>query len=642
MPRLRTIQASFTSGELDARLAARSDARVYYSGAARMKNALVLPMGGFRRRPGHEYVTSIADAAAGAQLVPFSFNTEQTYLMVFTASTIKIYKDDVLVATVTGTPWSGAQVDQINWAQSADTLIVVHPDVQPRKLVRGATHASWTLSAITFANIPTFDFGAGAEAVMSGTRGWPSAVTFHQSRLWLGGLKSRPATLLASKVGSFFDLSKGTALDDEGIDITIDSDQVNAIFNLASGRNLVIFTSGAEHAITVDPPITPKNVAITEQTRRGSKRYVRPVEVDGALIFVQRGGKALREFLFTVAEDAYQASILSLLSPHLIKDPRSLDVRKGNALDDADYVLAANADGTATVLNTLRSQEVNAFTESVTDGAIKRVAVMDGAVYWLVQRDVGGAVFHLEKWNEAATTDACLRHARPPGSTTIATAGQTAFAWAASAAVAAIKVRRRAAGGDSFVTLAQGADYTVGGLPGTSGTVTLLSAAAAGDAIALSFPLASLGGLGHLEGRTVKVIGDGAMQADRVVSGGAVALDPAIERDAEVGLDYALEVTGMPVEGRLPDGTMVGRMARIVSITGRLHASKALRINGQLVVFRKIGPAGVGPLDQPIVAQSGDFRVDGLQGWSGRAQFSITQDAPLPLTILGVAMLVAV
>jgi len=42
------------------------------------------------------------------------------------------------------------------------------------------------------------------------------------------------------------------------------------------------------------------------------------------------------------------------------------------------------------------------------------------------------------------------------------------------------------------------------------------------------------------------------------------------------------------------------------------------------------------------VAQSGDFRVDGLQGWSGRAQFSITQDAPLPLTMLGVAMLVAV
>lgn len=636
MARLRTLQASFTSGELDPRLAARGDAKVYYSGAARMQNVLVLPMGGFRRRPGHEYVTAITGAAAGWRVLAFAFNTVQTYLMVFVASSIYVFKDDALVATV-ATSLTGPQVEQMSWAQSADTLIIVHPDVQPLKLVRGASHSAWTLSAITFSNIPTYDFGSGAEAVISVTRGWPSAVTFHQSRLWLGGLKSRPATLLASKVGSFFDLNTGTALDDEAINITIDSDQVNAIFALRSGRNLVIFTSGAEHAIRVDPPITPKNVAISEQTRRGISQYVPPVEVDGALIFVQRGGKAFREFLFDVAQDAYGANILSLLSPHLIVTPGDMAVRKGNSQDDADYVLAVNSDGTVVVLNTLRSQEVNAFTQETTDGLVKHVAVLDGTVYFLVTRTVGGStVYYLEKWTDAASTDCCLRHTRPAAQSTAASAAQTAFPWTASASVSAVKVRKNG------ITLDLGTDYTVSGLPGTSGTVTLTSGAAAGDVVKISFPLSSLSGLSHLEGRTVKAIVDGGMQADKTVSSGAVALSPAAETDVEIGLDYALRVAGMPVEGRLPDGTMVGRMARIVNITGRLYQTKSIRINGQLVPFRRLGPAGVGPLDQPITAQTGEFRVDALQGWSRRPAFEITQDAPLPVTVLGLALLVSV
>jgi hypothetical protein len=636
MPRLRTLQSSFTSGELDPRLAARSDARIYYSGAARMKNALVMPAGGFRRRPGMQYVATVSDAGAGARLIAFSFNTEQTYLMVFVATKIYVYKDDALVATVTGAPWSGAQVGEINWTQSADTLIVVHPDVQPHRLVRGASHAIWTLSAIAFSNIPTFNFGSGAEAVMSATRGWPSAITFHQGRLWLGGLKSRPATLLASKVGSFFDLNKGTSLDDEGIDITIDTDEVNAIINLHSGRNLAIFTSGSEHAITVQPPITPKNVAIQEQSGRGSKENVRTAEVDGAMLFVQAGGKAMREFLFQQLEDAYQANILSLLAPHLVKDPTDFVIRKGNSFDDADYVLSVNSDGTTTVLNTLRAQEINAFSEAVTDGTVQRVAIVAGDSYWLTQRTVGGAAYFIEKWSDDHTTDASVRATRPAATTHTASAGQTVFAWSASTSVSAVIVRKNGA------TLDLTTDYSVSGLPGTAGDITLVVPAAAGDAIAITYPLASVTGLGHLEGRTVKAIVDGGMQADKVVTSGAVTLDPPAEAEVEVGLDYQLEVITMPLEGRLPDGTMVGKKARIVRVVVRLHETKAIKINGQSIPFRQIGPTGVGPLDAAVEAQTGDFKIDGLQGWSGRAQITITQDAPLPLTVLGLAQTVSV
>ena len=68
-----------------------------------------------------------------------------------------------------------------------------------------------------------------------------------------------PSTLFGSKVGSFFNFKAAEGLDDDAIKITLSTDQVNTITGLRSGRDLQIFTTGAEFFIPQGDldPITP-------------------------------------------------------------------------------------------------------------------------------------------------------------------------------------------------------------------------------------------------------------------------------------------------------------------------------------------------------------------------------------------------
>lgn len=564
MPAARDVQTSFTAGELDPQLAARIDVARYYAGAERLRNVLVRGLGGVRRRPGLRHVTTVPDGAAGIRLVPFAFNTEQTYLLVFTAHTIRVFlPSGVQTATIAGAPWSAAQVGQLKWTQSADTLLVFHPDLQPHRLLRTGGHGSWTLSPITFANVPSFDFGAGAEPVISAARGWPQTGTFYQGRLYLGGLRSRPATLLASKVGAYFDLDQGTGLDDEGLDLTLDTDQVNAIHHLAATRTLHVLTSGAEYVLAGDGVITPKTARFEEQTRRGSLRHVPPAEIDGALLFVQRGGKALRQHLYDEVEGAFSNTVLSLLAEHLVRVPVDLAARKGNAIDADDYLLLVNGDGTVAVLTTLRAQEVVAWTLWETDGAVQRVAVLDsGEVFFAVAR--AGSV-RIEAWDDALLVDAGVR----------VTAG---------------------------------------------------------------LPADTIGGLGHLEGREVAIVIDGATHPPRIVAGGTIVLERAAEQEVQVGLGFGALIRTMPAEPAPRSGLpAIGGHARIPRLTARVHDTAPFRLAGVQVSMRRFVDAPASPLDAPPPRLSGDVRLSGLPGWRRRAQIEVSQPDPQPLTLLGLA-----
>lgn len=414
MPRVINLQTSFNSGVLDPRLAARTDLKHFYQGASEAENVQSLPQGGMRRRPGFKYVDTINNKS---RLAAFAFNVEQTYLMVFTNLNVAVYRDGVKQADVT-TPWTEAQLFELQWTQSADTMIIVHEDHQPRKLVRGSTHSSWTLSSITFSNIPQHDFGSGDENVWSATRGWPKSVTFYQGRMWFGGSKQRPQTIWGSKSNDFYNFDYGTSLDDEAIGLTLDTDQVNAITSIFSGRHLQIFTTGGEFSIQ-DIPITPKKSAVRRQTLFGSSS-IPPKSIDGATLFVDRTGKSVREFLFSYAEDAYTSGTVSLLASHLLNSPVDMGALRGTEKTDANYVYFVNTDGSVAVFNSLRAQEVGGWTKWTTNGQVEAVAVVVEDVYFLVKRTINGAtVRYLEKLDQDSYTDSNIQVTNSPASATV-------------------------------------------------------------------------------------------------------------------------------------------------------------------------------------------------------------------------------
>lgn len=397
MAKTAVQQTSFASGELTPLIFGRVDREIYANGAARLRNVRVTPLGGTARRYGTQYIDTTTDSSV-CRLVPFSFNTEQEYLIVFTEGEFKVYKDGVLQATVSSSPISGLTetiISEMNWTQSADTLLIVHETIQPIKITR-TSDTAWTAVNQTFTG---YD---------DSTNGWPRTITFWQQRLWFGGAQNKPQTVYSSKIADFFDFTTGSN-DADGIEFTIDDDQVNAIVNIFAGRTLQVFTTGGEFftPLLTTNKVTPDTVSIEKATRHGSEDSgVRPLSNDGATMFVSKGGRVVREYVFLEVEQSYVTEDISFLSEHLIQNPVSADIQRGSNFA-AEYSYFVNGDGTMAVLNRRRAQSFLAWTLYETDGEYEQVAVVDNEVYVCVKRTIDSAIVrYIEKFDADYYTDA--------------------------------------------------------------------------------------------------------------------------------------------------------------------------------------------------------------------------------------------
>ena len=182
-----------------------------------------------------------------------------------------------------------------------------------------------------------------SEMSYSNLRGYPAAVTFHQNRLWFGGTLAQPDGIWGSKSGLFFNFDVGDGEDNDALDLTANVGEISSIRHLVSNRDLQIFTTGAELFIPTisNKPVTPSNAQIRRQTPYGSS-FVRPTVFDGATLFIQKTGSALREFLFTDAEAAYTSVAVSGLAPHLILDPVQQTSIKGALNRSESYSFLIN------------------------------------------------------------------------------------------------------------------------------------------------------------------------------------------------------------------------------------------------------------------------------------------------------------
>lgn len=642
--KLHLLKSNFGSGELDPELTLRTDIKHYYTGASYLDNVFVKPQGGVRRRPGLKFIDDLTDAIpsdTAVRLVPFEFSVDDTYLLIFLDGEIQVVKNGAIIHTITSTPWTAAQVRQINWTQSYDTLLVFHRSVQPYSIVR-VTDTNWTVTAISFDYIPRYDYlpvsatpagsvtpsaaegkititgsgttftaayvgqkidgngglariisrqsntqvtaiveipfintnaiatgdwtyKSGFENAWSVTRGWPTCGCFHGGRLYLGG-GPRPSTLWGSRIGQYYDFEPLTGLDDEPVEVTLDNDGLNEIINIMSLRDLLVFTTGGEF-VENNKPITPNNIAPLQQTRRGSEPGSRVMELEGAALFVQKRGKAIREFYYTDTEGSYVAENLTLLASHLMSSPIDFVKRAASSTSESDLLVVVNADGTARVCSIIRSQEVVAWSRITTiDGTFISVGIDDEEIYFIVKRIVdGNTKYFLEKFDDGHTLDASI----------IIEAGLPTD------------------------------DVTAAHLPNT------MVSAFVDDA-----------DLGDIE-----LDGDG---------------DGVIDREAqnyyELGLNHVPTVRSMPVEQDLQEGTSIGRKKRIIDATLELKDTTYIEVNGNRVSFRKFGPD---LLDQPPTKFTGRVTEEGILGYDDKAILTITQSRPGFMDMLGVAITVA-
>lgn len=547
-------------------------------------------------------------------------------------------------------PFHLSQLSAIRYAQTGDKIFFAHHSHAPCTLDR-AGHTDWTVSTLSI---------TGSPAAWTASN-YPGAVGFFEQRLWYGGSPNEPQTVWASKSGDFYDFRQGTS-DDDGLEWTMASEFVNKIKWLVSHKLLIIGTIGAEWtagAASVMDPISPTNVRFHRESTYGTNG-VQGRLIGPACLFLNPTGRKLWEMIYTAQADGYQGLDLTLLAEH---------VTKGGVTDfayaqDPDGIIyAIRADGVILAMTYYRMQEVFAWSRLITQGAAESVCVIPGGtrdqVWFSVKRTVGGAdVRHVELLQGEDWDDVTSGFFVDDG-LTYYNASSLSGITAADPVVLTAPDHHFEAGDEIYISGISAASGTGEGLASylndtswdvqavTSTTITLSGAdgsgllAYAGGGRAEKWAT-RIGGLSHLEGRTVAVCGDGAAIPDQAVSGGEVTL-PLKVRKAHIGLPYSANIETMRLEPGARDGTSQGKMKRILGAVVRFYRTVGAEMGMDeehldTVLFR--GGADLpGRAVQPF---SGDKELLFDSNFEREGRLWIKHNQPLPMTVLAIMPIVDV
>ncbi len=626
MARIKTIQTNFTAGEISADLVGRGDLAAYNNGAKTLRNVRIFATGGVQRRSGLRHVTT---ARGDGRLVPFEFNTEQVYLLVFTDLKLDIYADDEFIISL-DTPWSEANLAQLTWTQSADTLLLVHPEVPPKRLTRkGATE--WTIADWKYFEKddrvfqPYYKFAdEDVTLTPSGTSG---TIT----------LTASEAAFLAGHVNTRFRIA------DKEVQIT------------------------AVSSATVATAQVKETLAGTGAQRDWEEAAFSPARGYPVSVcfhqdrLVIGGSRDLTNRLW------------------LSKSADLFNFDLGDAEDDESIEFAILSDQVNAIRAVFSGRHLQVFTsgaewmvtgDPLTPSAIqlkRQTRIGSPVTRSILPRDVDGATLFVSRsgseLREFLFTDveqayqsndlAVLsdRMMRNPVDQDFHKADRILYIVNGDGTLASVTVFRPEKVTAWSLLETEGA-FTAIAVVGDlvyllvlrhgSYRVERLDAAVLTDA-AVTMTADEDGqiewtGLDHLSGLTVDVVADGIVRDRHPVVAGVLSLDEPAD-SIQVGLPYSHIIEPLPVYQQGGGGLTQGAAVRLVRATFRLLETAALSVDtGQglrPLPFKIFGP---GALDSPIAPITGDKSVRAL-GWTRGAPVSlwrIQQSDPLPCTVLAV------
>lgn len=106
-----TRQLSFASGEIAPALQSRVDLIKYATGLRTCENFMVMRHGGVTNRPGTGFVGEVKDSTKAARLIPFIFNSSQTYILEFGDLYMRVIRNGAQVTETAQTITGATQAD---------------------------------------------------------------------------------------------------------------------------------------------------------------------------------------------------------------------------------------------------------------------------------------------------------------------------------------------------------------------------------------------------------------------------------------------------------------------------------------------------------------------------------------------------
>jgi hypothetical protein len=672
----RKITMSFAGGEVTPEFWGQIGDAKFQTGLATCRNMLILPHGPAANRPGFGYVNTVKTPSKRTRIMPFTYSTTQTMVLEFGNLSLRFHTlgGTLLSAGIPYelvTPYLEDDLFDLHYVQSADVFTIVHPNYAPMELKRlGATN--WTLTAIAFVSslatpaAPTVTptgagstvynykissvgttgleessasvLGTGTGNVLvtgqymtitwastgaprynvykqsnglygfigqtdgltfkdenitsnlgktppivnnpfSGPGYYPGAVSYFEQRRCFAGSINEPQNLRMTRSGTESNLTYSIPTrDDDSINFRVAAREANTIRHLVPLANLVLLTSAAEFRVTSinSDAITPTSVSVKPQSYIGSNN-AQPLIVNNNILYAASRGGHMREMAFNYQAGGYITGDMSLRAPHLFDNLDIVDLAYSKA--PQPLVWAVSSGGKLLGLTYVPEQQVGAWHQhDTTDGTFESCCVVaegnEDVLYVVVKRTLTGGGF--SRYIERMHTRVFPEL-------------KDAF----------------------FVDC--GATYS-------------------GDTA-----VTSLVGLTWLEGKTVSILGDGAVMPPQVVVASGITL-PQPCKTVHVGLPIVSDIQTLPMTAQIDASFGQGRVKNINKVWLRVFRSSGVFAGpclDKLVQFKQRTNEIYG---SPPRLTTDEIELTLEPSWQQGGQIYLRQSDPLPLTLVSMTV----
>jgi len=428
-----------------------------------------------------------------------------------------------------------------------------------------------------------------SEGAWSGVRGYPRAIASYSDRLVLASTNHQPLTIWFSATAEYesFDAAAGDDADSFGY--TLGRAQQDPILWLTAQRRRGLIAGTTGSILEIEPSdsaagIRPSNPPTISNTLAIAAADLSPVVADNILLVLQRGGKKIREVLYSYDADSLVAPELTLFSEHVTG---SGVAEMAWANQPYPILWCVRSDGSLASCTYDRNFQTVSWSRHTLGGSgvVESICTVPGTTedeLWLsVRRTIGGStvryVEYMAPWDFGSDPN------------------------------------------DVY--------YVDCGLTYDSAAATTFT------------------NLDHLEGQTLAVCADGAAADDEMVASGSVTLDHAASV-VHAGLPYTSTLTTVRYDLPGQQGATWHRRKAIGQVTVSFYQTLGAKIGPTAALAQAIdwqaGSAGV-LTGGAVALYSGDKDLSLSKSFAtDAASVTIVQAEPLPMTVRAIVAIVEI
>lgn len=677
---MRSFAKSFSGGEVTPEFFGQVADAKFQTGLALCRNFQIKPHGPIENRGGFEFVAEVKNSATVARLLAFTYSTTQTMVLCFNDGKTRFHTQGLTLEASPGVPYeitmpfADDAIFGVHYVQSADVLTLVSTAYAPREL-RRAGPLSWAFTTISFTTTLVPPTGITAVATLGGTPGtpidhtyavttvgdgafeeslisasdtcsnnlfddgafntitwsaatgakrynvykfsnglwgyigqaeglsfvddninpdisktppeannpfvgagnYPGAVSYYEQRRCFAGTLNKPQNLWFTRSGTESNMTYSIPTrDSDSIEFRVAATQANTVRHLVPLSKLISLTSAAEWIVTSvnSDAVTPTSVSVKPQSFIGAND-AQPVVVNSNMIYAAARGGHAREIAYSRDANGYLTGDLSLRAPHLFDGYTIVDM----AYSKSPYpiIWMVSSSGYLLGMTYVPEQQVGAWHWHDTDGVFESCCVVaegdDDVLYVVVRRTIQGET---RRYVERL-------HPRPRRFTEVT---------------------------DAFF-VDSGVTYR--------GAPTRLMHA------------------GHLIGKTVNILADGAVITPRVVEADGTFL---LDNEASVvtyGLPIIADVQTLPLALEV-QGYIQGKPKNVNQVFPKVFESSSMLAGPTFDELRDWMQRTDEDYDTPprLITDEIEISLDGA--WSKEGQICIRQVDPLPLTITSMTL----